>query len=32
MSSAEDRVCRDVADPLNGTKGRRAFCPVTGAF
>jgi hypothetical protein len=25
MSSAEDRVCRDVADPLNGTKGRRAF-------
>ena len=25
MKSAEDRVCRDVTDPLNGTKSRRIF-------
>jgi hypothetical protein len=25
MKSAENRVRRDIPDPLNGTKGRRIF-------
>jgi hypothetical protein len=29
MESAEDRVCRDVADPLNRVKGRRIFAANT---